>query len=180
VESASVTYAEGYLYDEARAKQAIRTAAAAAHAAGRRFAFTLSDPFCVERHRDDFRRLVRDEVDVLFANEAEVCALYEENEFEDAAAHARADCAVAALTRSELGSVVLGGDETHFIPALRFGDVVDTTGAGDLYAAGFLFGLTRGDALEECGRLGALAAGEVISHFGARPQRSLAELVRRY
>jgi sugar/nucleoside kinase (ribokinase family) len=179
VESAAVTYAEGYLYDEARAKQAIRAAAAAAHAAGRRFAFTLSDPFCVERHRDDFRRLIRDEVDVLFANEAEVCALYEENEFEDAAAHARADCAAAALTRSELGSVVIGGDETHVIPALRFGDVVDTTGAGDLYAAGFLFGLTRGDALEECGRLGALAAGEVISHFGARPMTSLAQLVRR-
>jgi sugar/nucleoside kinase (ribokinase family) len=179
VASAAVTFAEGYLYDEVRAKHAIRAAATVAHDAGRQFAFTLSDPFCVERHRADFLRLVRDQVDVLFANEVEICALYEVNEFDAAADRARADCAVAALTRSELGSVVIAGDDTHVIPALRIGDVVDSTGAGDLYAAGFLFGHTHGEPLEECGRLGALAAGEVISHFGPRPMTSLAELVRR-
>ncbi|MGH9027047.1 MAG: adenosine kinase [Acidimicrobiia bacterium] len=178
VKSAAVTYSEGYLYDQDRAKEAIRSAASACHAGGRRFAFTLSDSFCVERHRADFLCLLREEVDVLFANEAEICALYEENDFDAAAERARANCEVAALTRSEVGSVVLRHDETHVVPALRIGDVVDTTGAGDLYAAGFLFGLTRGDPLDECGRLGALAAAEIISHFGARPVTSLAELVR--
>jgi sugar/nucleoside kinase (ribokinase family) len=178
VESAAVTYCEGYLYDEPAAMEAIRAAAASVHAAGQRFAFTLSDPFCVQRHRADFLRLVCDEVDVLFANEVEVCALYEESDFDTAARRAQSDCEIAALTRSELGSVVLGGGERQLIPAFHIEEIVDTTGAGDLYAAGFLHGLTHGAPLAECGRLGAIAAAEVIGHYGARPATSLAELVR--
>jgi sugar/nucleoside kinase (ribokinase family) len=115
---------------------------------------------------------------VLFANEAEVCALYEESDFDVAADRARADCEIAALTRSESGSVVIGDGETHVVPALRIDGVVDTTGAGDLYAAGFLHGLTHDAALSECGRLGAICAAEVISHYGARPVTPLADLVR--
>ena len=180
VKSAAVTYCEGYLYDEAAAMEAIRAAAATVHAAGNRFALTLSDPFCVERHREEFRRLVCDEVDVLFANEVEICALYEENDFDTAARQAHSDCEIAALTRSELGSVVLGDGEKHAVPALRIDDVVDTTGAGDLYAAGFLHGLTHDAPLSECGRLGAIAAAEVIGHYGARPVTPLADLVREF
>lgn len=172
IADAAVTYLEGYLFDPPAAQRAFRKAAAAAHAAGRRVALTLSDPFCVDRHRAAFRDLVAAEVDILFANEAEVCSLYERNEFEAAAAHARQDVALACLTRSEQGSLVISGAETVEVPAVPT-EVVDTTGAGDAYAAGFLAGLTAGRPLVQCGRLGSVAAAEVISHFGARPQRDL-------
>jgi sugar/nucleoside kinase (ribokinase family) len=174
---AKVTYLEGYLWDRDAAKQAFLKAARLAHAAGRMTALTLSDSFCVDRHRDSFRSLVRDHVDILFANEAEILSLYEVDNFDTALQHAREDCSIAALTRSEKGSVVIAGDEVHVVDAEPVSRVIDTTGAGDQYAAGFLYGYTNGDDLAQCARIGGLAAAEVISHVGPRPQDSLAGLV---
>ena len=176
VRRANILYLEGYLFDPPAAQQAFRVAAGIAHAAGRKVALTLSDPFCVDRHRDAFLDLVEHHVDVLFANEAEICALYKANDFDAALQRVRGHCEVAALTRSAQGSVVVGKGAVHVIDAHRVDAVVDTTGAGDLYAAGFLVGLSRGRDLATCGRLGSLAASEVISHVGARPQQSLARL----
>jgi sugar/nucleoside kinase (ribokinase family) len=177
IASAQVTYLEGYLFDPPQAQRAFYKAAAIAHRAGRRVALSLSDPFCVGRHRAAFRELVAGEVDILFANEAEICSLYETQDFAVAAAAVRGHVAVAALTRSAEGSVVLAGGEAHAVAAVPVGRVVDTTGAGDLYAAGFLYGLTRGDALPKCGALGSLCAAEIISHVGARPEVALSGLV---
>lgn len=177
VASADVTYLEGYLWDPPRAKEAFRIAIGAAHAAGRRVSFTLSDPFCVERHRDEFRALVDGEVDVLFANQNEIEALYETADLDAAVAAVRGRCEIAVITRSEHGSLVVTADEVHEVPAAPVERVVDTTGAGDLFAAGFLFGLTRGRPLAECARIGGLAAAEVISHYGARPETRLADLL---
>jgi len=176
VAGAQVTYLEGYLFDPPAAQAAFRKAAEIAHAAGRRVAITLSDPFCVERHRDAFRAFVRGKTDILFANEAEIRALYHAASFEEAAAAARAEVPLAVLTRSEKGSVILAGGQTHEVAAVPT-RVVDTTGAGDAYAAGFLAALTAGHPLPECGRWGSVAAAEVISHFGARPQADLKALV---
>jgi sugar/nucleoside kinase (ribokinase family) len=176
IERAGILYLEGYLFDPPEAQRAFHAAAALAHGAGRKVALTLSDPFCVGRHRAAFRELVERHVDILFANEAEIRALYEASDFDAALQQVRRHTGVAALTRSERGSVVVAGDEVHVIDAHPVGAVVDTTGAGDLYAAGFLFGLSRGRDLATCGRLGSLAAAEVISHVGARPQRALAGL----
>jgi sugar/nucleoside kinase (ribokinase family) len=177
IAGAQVTYLEGYLWDQAAAKEAFRHAAKLAHDAGRRIAFTLSDGFCVERHRHEFLELVEHDVDVLFANEGELLALYEVTSFDDALQKVRGHTEIAVLTRSAKGSVIVAGNEVHVVDAHPVpGGVVDTTGAGDLYAAGFLYGLTHGHDLATCGRLGALAASEVISHLGARPERSLAEL----
>lgn len=177
VASADVTYLEGYLWDPPRAKEAFRMAIAAAHAAGRRVSFTLSDPFCVERHRDEFRALVDGEVDVLFANQHEIEALYETADLDAAVAAVRGRCEIAVVTRSEHGSLVVTADAVHEVAAAPVSRVVDTTGAGDLFAAGFLFGLTRGRPLAECARIGGLAAAEVISHYGARPETRLADLL---
>jgi fructokinase len=181
ISDAKVTYLEGYLFDPPAAQAAFRKAAAAAHAAGRQVALSLSDPFCVDRHRAAFRELVAGQVDILFANEAEITSLYEENTFEAAAEAARRHVSLAVLTRSEAGSVIIRGSETVPIAAEPT-RVVDTTGAGDAYAAGFLAGLTSGKALPECGRMGSIAAAEVISHFGARPEsdlkRRIASVVR--
>jgi sugar/nucleoside kinase (ribokinase family) len=176
VARARVTYLEGYLWDQPSAKDAIRKAATAARGAGRQVAFTLSDPFCVDRHREEFRALVADEIDVLFGNEAEIRSLYEVDDFDAALQRVREHCRVGALTRSEQGSVVIAGDEVHVIDADPVDRLVDTTGAGDQYAAGFLYALTHGHDLATCGRLGSVAAAEVISHFGARPAVSLAQL----
>lgn len=176
IEAAEVTYLEGYLFDPPAAQAAFRAAARLAHAAGRKIAITLSDPFCVERHRDAFRAFLREEADIVFANEAEICALYQTDDFAEAAEAARRDVALAALTRSEKGSVVIAGEATHEVAATPT-QVVDTTGAGDAYAAGFLAALTRGLDLAECGRWGGVAAAEAISHFGARPQADLKALV---
>ena len=176
IERAAILYLEGYLFDPPEAQRAFHAAAGVAHAAGRKVALTLSDPFCVDRHRAAFRDLVERHVDILFANEVEIRALYEAADFDAALQQVRRHCAVAALTRSERGSVVVAGDDVHVIDAHPVGAVVDTTGAGDLYAAGFMFGLSRGRSLATCGRLGSLAAAEVISHVGARPQTPLAQL----
>jgi sugar/nucleoside kinase (ribokinase family) len=176
VARAHVTYLEGYLWDQPPAKEAIRKAAAAARGAGRQVALTLSDPFCVDRHRDEFRDLVADEIDVLFANESEICSLYEVDDFDAALQQVRHHCRIGALTRGEHGSVVIAGDSVHVLEAEPVDRLVDTTGAGDQYAAGFLYGLTNGHDLDTCGRLGSTAAAEVISHYGARPAVSLSKL----
>ena len=178
IASAQVTYLEGYLFDRPEAKAAFFEAAKLARAAGRKVALTLSDAFCVERHRDDFLGLVRGGVDILFANETEITSLYQMNAFDDAAGAVRAECEIAVLTRSEEGAVIVSGNDTIHVPAEPVESVADATGAGDLYAAGFLFGLTNGHALEECGKLGALAASEIISHIGARPEVNLKNLAQ--
>ncbi|MBN9513670.1 MAG: adenosine kinase [Alphaproteobacteria bacterium] len=177
VGSAQVTYVEGYLWDAPAAKQAVLKAFDAAHAAGRKVSITLSDSFCVHRYREEFRDLIRNKVDILFGNEAEIKALYEVETFEEALEAARKEAKIAALTRSEKGSVVIKGSETYEVPAAPVAKVVDTTGAGDLYASGFLFGFTHGKPLAECARLGGIAAAEVISHVGARPEKALSGLV---
>jgi sugar/nucleoside kinase (ribokinase family) len=174
---ARLTYLEGYLFDPPHAKAAFRKAVDIAHDAGGQVALTLSDSFCVERHRADFLDLIEHHVDILFANEQEIISLYQVADFDSALQHVRGHCAIAALTRSEKGSVVLSDGEVHVIDAAPVSRVLDTTGAGDLYAAGFLAGLSEGRSLHDCGVIGGLAAAEVISHFGARPEASLAELI---
>jgi len=171
-----ILYLEGYLFDPPEAQEAFRTAAAIAHRAGRKVALTLSDPFCVGRHRDAFLDLVEHHVDILFANEAEIGALYQVDDFDVALARVRGHCEVAALTRSAKGSVLVGDGRVHAVDADPVDAVVDTTGAGDLYAAGVLYGLSQGLDLPTCGRLGSLAAAEVIAHVGARPMVPLAQL----
>jgi sugar/nucleoside kinase (ribokinase family) len=176
VASARIVYLEGYLFDRPEAKGAFRQAAGIAAKAGRQVALSLSDSFCVDRHRAEFLELIRSSVDILFANEAEITSLYQTKSFDEAARRAAADTKLAALTRSEKGSVILGGGKSIAVPAAPVAKVVDTTGAGDLYAAGFLFGLATGRDLETAGRLGSLAAAEIISHIGARPEVSLKKL----
>jgi sugar/nucleoside kinase (ribokinase family) len=176
VAGSAITYLEGYLFDPPAAQAAFRKAADTAHAAGRRIALSLSDAFCVNRHRAAFLDLVANHVDVLFANEAEITALFERNTFEEAAEAARENVALAVLTRSEAGSVILQGDDTVTIKAEPT-EIVDTTGAGDAYAAGFLAGLTSGKSLNQCGRMASIAAAEVISHYGARPMADLRKLM---
>jgi fructokinase len=173
---AQVVYLEGYLFDPPEAQAAFRRAAALARAAGRQVAITLSDAFCVGRHRAAFLDFIKNDADILFANEAEVTALYETDSFEDAAFQAAGDVAIAALTRSEKGSVILAEGARILVPAAP-AKVVDTTGAGDAYAAGFLAAHTRGLGLAEAGRWGSIAAAEVIGHYGARPQADLKGLV---
>jgi sugar/nucleoside kinase (ribokinase family) len=179
VAGSAVTYLEGYLFDPPLAQAAFHRAAEVAHRAGRLVALSLSDAFCVDRHRAAFQALVRDGVDILFANEAELCSLYEENEFDAAAAWAGRDVALAVLTRGEAGSLVLRGAERVEVQAAP-AQVVDTTGAGDAYAAGFLAAHAAGRSLPACGRLGSLAAAAAISAHGARPSvdlRAMAALV---
>jgi sugar/nucleoside kinase (ribokinase family) len=178
ITKAKVIYLEGYLFDPPRAKEAFRRAARLARDAGRKVALTLSDAFCVDRHRDDFLDLLAGSVDILFANEAEIAALYRGDDFDSAVRAVRGQCDLAILTRSEKGSVVVSGDATYEVKAERVDRVVDTTGAGDLYAAGFLYGLTNGYDLPRAGKVGAIAAAEIISHVGARPAVRLDALVR--
>ncbi|KIL98151.1 Fructokinase [Paramagnetospirillum magnetotacticum MS-1] len=178
ITGAEITYLEGYLYDPPEAKRAFLKAATVAHGAGRLVSLSLSDPFCVDRHRDAFLDLVAGHVDILFANESELCSLYKTESFDEAVRAVRGHCRVAAVTRGDKGSVVVTEDETQVVAADEIEQLVDTTGAGDLYAAGFLFGFTQGRDLATCAMLGGIAAGEVISHYGARPERSLKDLVR--
>jgi sugar/nucleoside kinase (ribokinase family) len=174
---AKVTYLEGYLWDPPAAKAAFLKAAKIAHEAGRKVALSLSDAFCVERHRAEFRELVRDHVDILFANEMEARSLWQVDSFDEALQATRGHCEVAALTRSARGSIILAGEEVHVVDAAPVARVVDTTGAGDLYAAGFLYGYTGGRDPYECGRIAAIAASEAIGHFGARPETPLSGLL---
>ncbi|MBX3598334.1 MAG: adenosine kinase [Rhizobiaceae bacterium] len=174
--NAQVTYFEGYLWDPPRAKDAIRRTAEFAHSAGREVSMTLSDSFCVGRYRDEFLDLMRSgTVDIVFANSHEIRSLYETSSFETAVDLIRKDCKLAAVTRSEKGSVIVRGSETYEIAPRAVRQVVDTTGAGDLYAAGFLFGYTQGLDLKLCGDLGSLAAGLVIEQIGPRPTQNLRE-----
>jgi sugar/nucleoside kinase (ribokinase family) len=173
---AAVTYFEGYLWDPPLAKEAIRLTAEHAHRAGREVAMTLSDSFCVDRYRDEFLDLMRSgTVDIVFANEAELKSLYQTSSFEAGMEQIRKDCRFAALTRSEKGSVLVRGDAVEIVQPLEIGELVDTTGAGDLYAAGVLYGYTQGRSLADCGKLGSLAAGLVIQQVGPRPRQDLAQ-----
>jgi sugar/nucleoside kinase (ribokinase family) len=177
IRAAAITFLEGYLWDPEPAKQAFLRAAGIAHAAGRKVALSLSDPFCVERHREEFRDLLDDHVDILFANEDEIVSLYQTETLEQALDALRGRCEVAAVTRGAQGGLILAGESTIEVAAEPVTQVVDTTGAGDLYAAGFLFGMSTGRDLATCGRIGAIAAGEIISHFGARPEVALDKIV---
>lgn len=179
IRTAKVTYLEGYLFDRPRAKQTFRAACEMAHTAGKKVALSLSDSFCVDRHREEFLDLVKTHVDILFANEQEILSLYKTDDFGTAANHVRQDCEIAVLTRSEKGSVIVSGNAVEEIAPVRVKEVVDTTGAGDMYAAGFLYGFTRNAPLAECGWMGSVAAAEVISHMGARPQANLLELMKK-
>jgi sugar/nucleoside kinase (ribokinase family) len=180
IASAAVTYLEGYLWDKPAAKDAFRKAMKIAHDAKRKVALTLSDPFCVERHRTEFRDLVDNHVDILFANEAEIVSLYHAKDFDEALSHVQGHKnKIMVVTRSEKGSVVCHDGSVHAVPAEKVERVVDTTGAGDLYAAGFLYGLSQQMSLTDCARIGGIAAAEIISHFGARPEAALRELVKK-
>src|ERR1700710_1978772 len=179
VAASSITYLEGYLWDPKNAKDAFLKASKIAHDAGRQVALTLSDAFCVDRYRAEFLDLMRrGTVDLIFANEAELHSLYQDSDFDTALTQLRTDVKLGVVTRSEKGCVVATKDGVIAVPAFPIEKLVDTTGAGDLFAAGFLFGLVRGAGHEDCGRLGALAAAEVIQHIGARPQTSLQELAK--
>jgi sugar/nucleoside kinase (ribokinase family) len=179
IASSAIVYLEGYLWDPKNAKDAFLKAAKIAHQSERKVALSLSDAFCVDRWRDEFLQLMRSgTVDLIFANEAELQSLYQTSDFDSAVKALRNDIDIAVVTRSEKGCLVIGPDGTEAVPAFPVKKVVDTTGAGDLFAAGFLSGLARGADDRTCGRLGALAAGEVIQHLGARPEASLKDLAR--
>jgi len=181
VAAARYTYLEGYLWDPPQAKEAFLKASKIAHEAGRQVALTLSDAFCVGRYRDEFLHLMRSRaVDLVFANEAELLSLYETSDFDGALAQLRQDAGLAVVTRSENGCIVVAENGLTAVPAHPIDKLVDTTGAGDLFAAGFLFGLVRETDHATAARLGALAAAEVIQHIGARPQASLKELAQQH
>ena len=173
IRAGAVTFLEGYLFDRDEAKAAFVRAAEIARGAGRKVALTLSDTFCVDRHRDSFRHLVSGHVDILFSNEAEILSLYEVSALEDALAAARKVCPIVIVTRSAQGSLIAAGDDTVKVETMPVSKVIDTTGAGDQYAAGFLFAHARGRSLAECGAIASLAAAEVISHMGPRPEQNL-------
>jgi sugar/nucleoside kinase (ribokinase family) len=176
IAGARILYIEGYLWDEEKAKQASRKAIAAVKGAGGRIALSLSDPFCVGRFRDEFLHLLDKDVNILFANEEEARALFQVDDFDGVVAGAKKWGGIAAVTRSAKGCMIVEEGMVHEVPAAPVKQVIDTTGAGDQFAAGFMYGLTHGKGLPDCGRLGAMAAAEVISHYGARPETSLKEL----
>lgn len=175
IRNSKVLYLEGYLWDAPHAIEGLLKAIEVAKAAGTKVAFTTSDAFCVDRFRDQFIDLITNHVDILFANESEILSLFQVEDFDEAINRVRPMCEIAAVTRSEKGSVVLSGDQTHVIAAQKV-NVVDTTGAGDAYAAGFLYGYTQGRPLDVCGKLGGMLASEAISHYGARAETDLKQL----
>lgn len=179
IRDAGILYLEGYLFDQEAAKAAFVHASEIAQAAGRKVALTLSDGFCVERHRESFLHLIKNHVDLVFANEDELLSLYQTENFDEAVAKMQADAGLAAITRSEKGSVVIGPEGLVTVAAVPVEKVIDTTGAGDQYAAGFLFGISRGLDLETCAQLGHVAAAEVISHYGPRPETPYAGLAEK-
>lgn len=178
VKGCGILYLEGYLFDRDEAKTAFVHASEIAASAGRKVALTLSDRFCVDRHRESFKHLIKNHVDILFANEAELLSLYETEDLDKAVDLLRQDSPLAAVTRGKAGSIVIGNDDPIHVSAEPVEKVVDTTGAGDQYAAGFLFGLARELPLALCAKLGHIAAAEVISHYGPRPETSYADLAK--
>ena len=179
IKDSKVAYLEGYLFDPPQAKEAFIKASEIAHASGRRVSLSLSDAFCVGRYRDEFLDLVKNHVDILFANEDETISLYEAKTFDEALQHVRQDCDIAALTRGEKGSVIVSGNEIHVLDAEPVEKLSDTTGAGDSFAAGFLFGFTQNMPLDKCGHIGGIVAAETIQHMGARPDISFRDLVEK-
>ena len=177
IADAKITYLEGYLWDPPGAQEAFVKAADAAHQSGHKVSLSLSDPFCVDRHREDFLDLAEHHVDILFANEQEIMSLYQVSNFDESLQAVRGHCETAALTRGEKGSVIVSGEEIHIVDAEPVSDLTDTTGAGDAFAAGFLFGVTVGRDLATSAHIGGIAAAEVISHLGARPDVSLKDLI---
>jgi sugar/nucleoside kinase (ribokinase family) len=181
IAASALVYLEGYLWDPANAKEAFLKASQIAHGAGRQVALTLSDAFCVDRYRAEFLELMRSgTVDLIFANESELHSLYQTSDFDTALNQLQNDIGLGVVTRSEKGCAVVSKEAVTLVPSSRIDNLVDTTGAGDLFAAGFLFGLVRNAGYENAGRLGALAAAEVIQHIGARPQVSLKELAQQH
>jgi sugar/nucleoside kinase (ribokinase family) len=176
IAAAQVTYLEGYLFDRPAAQEAYWKASRIAHDAGRRVALTLSDTFCVERHKQEWRALISDQVDILFANEAEAMALYDVDSLDAVLEQVKADVEIGAVTCGSKGSLVVHDGRVIEVAPHPVDHVVDTTGAGDLYAAGFLYGCTAGKPLEQCGRLGSMAASAVLGHTGPRPDVSLAQM----
>lgn len=177
IASSQITYLEGYLFDKPPAKEAFYQAVKLAHKHNRKVSLSLSDGFCVDRHRADFHALLKEGVDILFANEVEATALYEKNSLDDVLPLIAADCPLVVITRGEKGAYILSGGKTIIVHAEPVAKVVDTTGAGDSFAAGFLYGITHGNNLPECGRIASICAAEVISHLGPRPQTNLQKLV---
>ncbi|MCL5072291.1 MAG: adenosine kinase [Actinobacteria bacterium] len=178
ISNSRLIYLEGYLWDRPEAKLAIKEAVKIARESGSKIAFSLSDSFCVQRHRSDFLELIRKDIDIVFANENEIMSLFEENDFESSIKKCRKINIIWALTRSEKGSIIVSKDNMYSIKIDKVENLTDTTGAGDLYAAGFLHGFLEGRDLITCGRMGSIAASEIISHYGARPRISLTELFR--
>ncbi len=177
IQAASIIYLEGYLFDQDAAKAAFVKASEYAQAANRKVSLTLSDTFCVDRHRDSFRHLIKHHVDILFSNEAELLSLYETDNFDVAIKALRKDCKIACVTRSAKGSVIIEGRDVHIVPRAKADSLTDTTGAGDQYAAGVLAGHVMGMSWQEAGYLGSVCAAEVISHYGARPERSIHNMI---
>lgn len=177
VQASKIIYLEGYLFDSDAAKKAFVKASEIAQASGKTVSLTLSDLFCVDRHRDSFKHLINNHVDILFANEAELLSLYETDNFDSAISALRKDCKIACVTRSEKGSVIIEGNDVHTIAVAKAASVTDTTGAGDQYAAGVLAGHVQGMDWKSAGYLGSLCAAEVISHYGARPEQSIHQMI---
>ncbi len=177
IQASEITYLEGYLWDRPSAKKAFLKACEVAHQVNKKISLSLSDPFCVDRHRDELQKLVEEHVDILFANEDEILSLYETSNFNAAIDHVRGNCEISAITRGEKGSIVINGDEICHIEAEPVAKLIDTTGAGDAYAAGFLYGVAKGQDLLISGRIGSICAAEVVSHMGARPNISLKKLI---
>ena len=180
IKQSKILYLEGYLFDAPQAMEAFRLAASIAKSSDCQVSLTLSDGFCVDRHRGEFLSFIKDDIDILFANESEILSLYETQSFQTAIDNVSKDAKIAAVTRSEKGSVIVTGSNKHDVSAESASQVADTTGAGDLFAAGFLFGQAQGMALEQSAKLGHIAAAEIISHIGARPETSLRELANQH
>ncbi len=179
VERSKVLYLEGYLWDHPAAKSAFITAAEKCKSSGGKVALSLSDSFCVNRHRESFLELVNNHIDILFANETEIISLYESPDFETALNKVKGRCEIAALTCGEQGSIILSGDSRWEINTYKFGELIDTTGAGDLYASGFLHGYTTGEDLIRCGKMGSICAGQIVTQLGSRSRVSLKDVLRK-
>ncbi len=177
VKQAKVLYLEGYLWDSPPAKKAFLSAAQAAKDAGKKVALSLSDAFCVERHRESFLELIEKHIDILFANQSEIMSLYQTSEFEEAIQKVKGKAKIVILTSGEKGSIILSEEKFLKIPAYKFGELIDTTGAGDLYASGFLYGFTQNKSLEECGRMGSICAGQIVTQLGPRSEIPLKKLL---